>query len=169
VATVIDLPPAPASLSAPMAALTQVTELLAQQVPTDQPGEQALQETRVLLAEIDKLKAIALQRIGDVDKRGLHDLDGSPTTASWVAQQQTGMDRGDVALAKRLDRFPMLAQRVLDGLPLDSAQRIGAALVKLRPHVDRADGTIDGLPGDAVLRAASSTASSVASARPPAA
>ena len=152
-ATVIDLPPAPASLSSPMAALTQVTELLAQQVPADQPGEQALVETRVLLAEIDKLRSIALRRIADVDKRGLHDLDGSPTTASWVAQQQTGMDRADVALAKRLDRFPQLAQRVLDGLPLDSAQRIGAALVKLRPHVDRQDGLIDGLPGGAVLRA----------------
>ena len=152
-ATVIDLPPAPASLSSPMAALTQVTELLAAQVPADQPAAQALLETGVLLAEIDRLKAIALRRIADVDKRGLHDLDGSPTTASWVAQQQTGMDRGDVALAKRLDRFPRLAQRVLDGLPLDSAQRIGAALVKLRRHVDRPDGLIDGLPSEAVLRA----------------
>ena len=147
----IDLPPAPVSLSTPMATLAQVTELLAQQAAADQPGPQALLETSVLLAAIDKLKAIALTRIADIDKRGLHDLDGSPSTALWVAEQQTGMDRGDVALARRLDRFPELSQQVLDGLPLDAAQRIGAALVKLRPHVDRPDGLIDGQPAEPVL------------------
>jgi hypothetical protein len=74
-----------------MAALVQVTEQLAAQVAVDQPGVQALTETAVLLATLDKLKAIALSRVADVDRRGLHDLDGSPSTATWVAQQQTGM------------------------------------------------------------------------------
>jgi hypothetical protein len=152
-ATVIELPPPSASLSPALSALLQATDQLAEQVPADQPGSQALTETAVLLATIDKLTAIALRRVADVDKRGLYDLDGSPTTASWVAQQQTGMDRGDVALAKRLDRFPQLSQRVFDGLPLDTAQRIGAALVKLRRHVDEPSGLIDGLPAEDVLQA----------------
>src|SRR5687768_8821313 len=129
-----------------MAGLIEITEALAGQDPTEQPGTVALTETAVLLATLDKIKAIALARVADVDRRGLYELDGSPTTASWVAQQQTGMDRSEVALAKRLDRFPQLAQTVFDGLGLDAAQRIGAALTKLRRHLDHPDGLIDGLP-----------------------
>jgi hypothetical protein len=154
--TVVDFPPAPAAapalvLSAPIRTLMAATEALAAQTPAEMPGPQALAETQILLAELDRLKAVALARVADVDRRGLAELDGAPSTASWVAQQQTGMDRGDVALARRLDRYPLLAQRVFDGLPLESAQKIGAALTKLRPHLDRPDGLLDGQPADLVI------------------
>lgn len=153
-AVVLDFPlPTGTALSVPLTQLMHATSALAAQEPLDLPGPQALAETQVLLAELDRLKVIALRRIADVDKRGLAELDGAPSTATWVAQQQTGMNRGDVALARRLDRFPLLAERVLDGLSVDAAQRIGAALTKLRPHVDRPDGLIDGQPAEAVMGA----------------
>ena len=140
-------------LSAPLRQLMSATAELSSQAPADLPGPQALLEAQVLLTELDRLKAIALARIADVDRRGLAELDGAASTSSWVAQQQTGMERGDVALARRLDRFPLLAERVFDGLSVKAAQRIASALTKLRPHVDRLDGTIDGHPAQQVLRA----------------
>ena len=152
--TVVDFPPAArAVLSGPIRQLMAATAALAGQVPAELPGPQALVETAVLLAELDRLKAVSLSRVADVDRRGLAQLDGAPSTASWVAQQQTGTGRSDVALARRLDRFPLLAQRVFDGLPLASAQQIGSALTKLRPHLDRTDGLLDGQPADLVLAA----------------
>lgn len=64
------------------------------------------------------------------------------------------MDRSEVALARRLDRMPRVAEQVLGcGLSLVSAGRIGVALTKLRRHVDRPGGEIDGQPGEPVLRA----------------
>lgn len=152
-ATVLEFPVASASLSAPARQLMAVTEALAAQVPADLPGPQALAETQLILTELDRLKVIALRRVADVDRRGLADLDGAPSTATWVAQQQTGLGRGDVALARRLERFPLLAERVFDGLSVGAAQKIGAALTKLRPHVDRPDGLLDGQQAEEVLRA----------------
>ncbi len=94
-----------------------------------------------------------LSRVADVDRRGLHALDDAPSTATWIARQESGLDRGEVALARRLDRYPLLAQRVGDGLGLDAAGRIAAALSRVRPLVDQPHGLIDGQPGEAVIRA----------------
>jgi len=153
-ATVIDLPrPAPSALSTPLAQLIEAVDGLRAQVAVDLPPAQALLETAVLLRQLDRLKAVVLTRVADVDRRGLHDLDGAPSTASWVTQQETGIDRRDVALARRLDRFPALAQRVDDGLGLRSAQQIAAALSRLRPHLDRPDGLIDSHDAQQVLHA----------------
>ena len=153
-AIVMDFPaPAGAALSPPLLGLIAATQQLSAQRPADIPGPQALVETQVLLAELDRLTAIALARIADVDRRGLAELDGAASTSTWVAEQQTGIERGDVALARRLDRFPLLAQSVFDGLGIKTAQRIASALTKLRPHLDRPDGLIDGQPAEAVVRA----------------
>ena len=39
-------------------------------------------------------------------------LDGNGSTGQWVADQQTSMRRSAVALARRLDRHPQVAERV---------------------------------------------------------
>jgi hypothetical protein len=147
-----EMPALDPSLPVPLAMVVAGLEAMAAQTPADIPGAQALLEAQVLLVQQDVLKALALQRIADVDTRQLHTLDDSPSTSAWVAEQQTSMPRSDVALAKRLDRFPQVAARILaGGLSVDGGVRISRALGKLRPHVDRPDGRIDGQPGEEAL------------------
>lgn len=146
------LPALDPSLPVQLALLVSGLDLMGVQVPADIPGGQALLETQVLLVQLDRLKALALRRVADVDTRQLHALDDSPSTAAWVAEQQTSMARSDVALAKRLDRFPQLAARIASGgLSIDGGVQISRALARLRPHVDRPDGLIDSQPGEEAL------------------
>jgi hypothetical protein len=64
------------------------------------------------------------------------------------------MERSDVALARRLDRLPLVADEVASGLlSVACAQRIGTVLDRLRPYVDRPDGLIDGQSAEPVLTA----------------
>jgi hypothetical protein len=142
------------SLPVPLAMVVAGLQAMAAQTPADIPGAQALLEAQVLLVQTDVMKALSLQRIADVDNRQLHALDDSPSTSAWVAEQQTSMPRSDVALARRLDRFPLLSARLASGgLSLQGGVLISRTLGSLRPYVDRPDGHIDGQPADEVLPA----------------
>jgi hypothetical protein len=139
--------PLSAPLSGPVRALAGAVEGVLAQVPTELPGAQALADTAELLRVIERLRGALLTRLGDVDTRRLHTLDGAGSISSWVAQQQTSTDRKDVALARRLAALPGLDQAVQAGaLSIATAQRISRALGRLRPHVDRPDALIDGQP-----------------------
>jgi hypothetical protein len=147
--------PAPPVLSGPVAALLDAVEAVLVQVPAELPGPQALADTAALLKAVERLRGAVLPRLADVETRRLHTLDGAGSAASWVAQQQTSLDRGEVALARRLSTLPQLADAVQSGLlSVEGAQRVGTALARIRRHVDRPDGLIDGLDGEAVVRAA---------------
>jgi hypothetical protein len=142
------------SLPVPLAMVVAGLEAMAAQNPADLPGAQALLEAQVLLAQTDVMKALSLVRVADVDKRQLHTLDDSPSTSAWVAEQQTSMPRSDVALARRLDTYPLLGERLISGgLSLQGGVLISRTLGLLRPHLDRPDGRIDGQPSDEVLPA----------------
>jgi hypothetical protein len=122
--------------------------------PVELPGAQALAETRELLAARAQLDALLLRRLGDVDTRKLHRLDASPTTTSWVRAQNATVEASTVTLARRLSGLPGVEQAVRAAtLTPAAAERLGTALVKLRPLVDRPDGLIDGQPGDAAVTA----------------
>jgi hypothetical protein len=142
------------SLPVPLAMVVAGLQAMAAQTPVDIPGAQALLEAQVLLNQTDVIKALSLQRIADVDTRQLHTLDDSPSTSAWVAEQQTSMPRSDVALARKLGRFPLLAARLTaGGLSLEGGVLISRTLGSLRPYVDRPNGCIDGQPSDEVLPA----------------
>jgi len=142
------------SLPVPLAMVVAGLDALAAATPADLPPAQALLVTQVLLVQQDRLRALALRHVADVDRRELHALDDSPSTAAWVAEQQTSMTRGEVGLAKSLDRTPQLADRIAaGGITLDAGIRISRALRRLRPYVDRPDGRIEEQPGEPVLRA----------------
>jgi hypothetical protein len=142
------------SLPVPLAMVVAGLQAMAAQTPADIPGAQALLEAQVLLTQTDVIKALSLQRIADVDTRQLHTLDDSPSTSAWVAEQQTSMPRSEVALARKLDRFPLLAARLTaGGLSLQGGVLISRTLGSLRPYVDRPDGCIDGQLSDEVLPA----------------
>jgi hypothetical protein len=141
--------PAQAALGDLVAAI----DTLSAQTAADLPPAQALLEAQVLLVQADRLRALILARLADVDRRQLHDLDGSPSTASWVAEQHTSTSRSDVALARKLDRYPQVAVRIAEGgLSVADGVVVSRALSSLRRHLDRPDGLIDGQDGEAALR-----------------
>lgn len=117
-------------------------------------GRDVLAETTALLAQAQRLQLLGLGRLAEVDRRGLHELAGATSTARWVQAQGVAADASSVAVARRLATFPLIAQALLDGrVGLPVAQRLHAALLRLRPHLDRPDGLIDGQPAAQVLRA----------------
>ena len=142
----------PATVSGAVRAVEAAVAGVRAQDPAVLSGAQALAEARVLLCEAQALQAVGLARLGDVDRRRLHDLDGAPSTGAWVAGQQLGLDVRLVTLARRLEAFPMLATALQAGrVVLPIAQRLQTALSKLRPFLDRADGLIDGQPCEQAL------------------
>lgn len=150
VVTVTALP-----LPGPVAALTGVVDALAAERPAELPGPVALERARVLLAEAERLKTVALLALADVDRRDLSELDGAPSTAAWVAGLAVpGLDRREVTLARRLPGSPQVAGALLAGrLGSPAATRVTGAVAKARPHLDRPDGLVDGQPGEAALTA----------------
>jgi len=141
-------------LSAPLRALADAVDLLAAQVAVKLPGAQALAETAVLLRLVQRLQIVQLQRLADVDTRGLYALADAPSTGSWLARQQVELDRSQVALARALRALPLVGEQVAEGsLPLRSAKLIDTALGKVRRYLDRPDGLLDGQPQEQVLQA----------------
>ena len=138
----------------PVGALVRAVAALAAQHPAELPGPVALAQTAVLLQQLEVLRVIALGRLADVDTRQLHHLHGAPSTASWVDRQGVpGLDRGQVALARKLRALPATAEQITAGrLSLAAGQLIGTALAKVRPHLDRPDGQLDGHPQQHALR-----------------
>ena len=142
------------ALSEPLRLLQHAVTLLAEQRPASLSGAQALAETAILLRELDKLSAVSLHRLADVDARELHDLAGAPSTRSWLEMQHAGVDPRQVALARRMQRMPGVADALRAGvLSLQAAQRVGLALEQVRGLVDRPDGLLDGQPQQQVLEA----------------
>ncbi len=143
-----------AAPSAPVRALASAVDALAAQAPADLPEAQAMTDATALLPELERLRRVVLTRIADVDARKLHGLADAPSTGTWLAAQQTSLTRTEVALARRLAAFPAVAAAVDAGdLSVAVAARVIAALVKVRPHVDRPDGLVDGQPAEPTVRA----------------
>jgi len=118
------------------------------------PGAQALAETAVLLRLVQRLQLVQLQRLADVDTRGLFALEDAASTNSWLAAQQVELDRSQVALARALRDLPLVAAQVADAsLPMRSAKLIDTALGKVGRFLDRPDGLLDGQPQEQVLQA----------------
>lgn len=140
------------SLSAAVRALVQAAAAAVAADPVEQPGAQALEDARALLAVKERLDAHLLVRLRDVGQRELHALDALPTLGTWVAAQTSSVDRPTLALVRRLDRVPAVRRELLRGrLSLTAAQRVARTLDRVRPFLDRPDGLIDGLPAEAVL------------------
>ena len=130
-----------------------VRELRAQELGA-QPGAQALADARaVLLAGLD-LRLAGLDRLADVDRRALHDLDGATSTSSWVARLDLDLPRGDVVLTRRLERIPQVRAALGSGqITLGAARVLQTAMAKVSRFLDRPNGLVDGQPQEAVLQA----------------
>jgi hypothetical protein len=139
--------------------LVDVITGLAAQAPADLPGPQAVADATVLLTELERLRALVLTRVADVDTRQLHTLADAPSTGTWLAAQQTSLTRTELAWPaasppsrrRRSRRHrPAVRRR---RRPRRRGARQGP------PHVDRPDGLVDGQPRSRPSRPSSSTAS----------
>ncbi|TAL12874.1 MAG: DUF222 domain-containing protein [Frankiales bacterium] len=141
-------------VSPEIAALEAAIAAVAAVDPAGLDPAQALADAAGVLASMQSLKVAAMTRVADVEKRKLHRLDGVPTVNRWLRQGESGLTAADVTLARRLPTLPTVAEAVAARrLYPAAAQRIAAALVKLRRWVDRPDGLIDGQPAVQVLEA----------------
>jgi hypothetical protein len=102
----------------------------------------------------ERLRTLAIEAIGDVDGRKLFALADAPSTTAWVkAQQVPGVDDSEVTLSRRLRTVHRVAAELKAGrMSAATGARLTTALLKARPHLDRADGLIDGLDAEAVLQ-----------------
>ena len=137
----------------PVLMLVAAVDALAGQVPADLPPAVALERLRVLLAQGERLKTLGLKGIADVETRKLFAVEGSPSTSAWVkAQDVSGVDRREVALARRLSSVPVVAGELMAGrLSAEAGGKVSTAVAKARPFLDQPDGLIDGLPGEQSL------------------
>lgn len=139
-------------VSPALAALQVAAGAVVAQPPAELPEGQALADAAALLTVVEQLRCAVLRRLADVDARKLYLLDGASSTSSWVDRQQTSLDRGELALARRLSTLPTLEDAVRSGrISIAAAERVGKSLAKLRRHVDRPDGLIDGQDGEQAL------------------
>ena len=137
----------------PERALVAAVDALAAQVPADLPGPAALERTRVLLAQADRLRTLALQALSDVDARQLYVHDGAATTTTWAhAQEAVGVTPRDITLSRRLRGLPQVEAELLSGrLSAAAAALVATAVLKAKPFLDRPDGLIDGQPAGPAL------------------
>lgn len=104
-----------AAPSTSVRALAAAVDALAAQVPAELPGAQALADATALVAELERLRAVVLTRIADVDTRTLHTLADASSTGTWLGAQRTSLTRTELALARRLAAFPTVAAAVDTG------------------------------------------------------
>ncbi len=122
--------------------------------PAQVDAAQALSDAQALLQAEQQLRVHDLTRLADVHARGLTELVGARSVKAWVREHRPDGDPGDALLAHRLRTYPVLNTAVQDGrVSLTAARKTAGALRQCGPHLDRADGLIDGLPGDLVLNA----------------
>jgi hypothetical protein len=141
-------------VSAAVAAVQTAVQRLVGVDPAGLTGAQALVDGQALLALEQQVRVLNLRRLADVSARGLHELAGFRSATSWLRTHRPDGDAADAALASQLRELTQVRGAVELGLvPLAGARKVVLALRKLAPHVDRADGLIDGQPGDQVVTA----------------
>jgi len=143
---------APCEPSAELRGVRELLDALRAGAPGALPDGQVVADAKAVFAAVEALQALGVRYLAEVDRRRLHGLDDCPTTSSWVRAQALPVTGAQVALARRLDALPLLADQLLSGrVPLVVAQGLQAALTRVRPHVDRPDGLIDGQPAEEAL------------------
>src|SRR5439155_808858 len=89
-----------------------------------------------------------------ITDRKLFTAAGFRGTGAWLASVAPDADAGDPTLAGRLVALPHLRAALTGGvLSVTAGRKVAGALVKVRPHLDRTDGLIDGQPAEPVITA----------------
>jgi hypothetical protein len=95
-------------------ALGRAVDRLLAEDPVELDGATALRRAAAVLVARERLGAVALAAIRDVDRRELYALDACGTTRSWL-RTQLGGDQGQLELARRLGKRPQVAAALARG------------------------------------------------------
>ncbi len=138
------------ALPAPSPTVAALVSLIAQLTEVELPavpGPQALADTGALLAAAGGLRVHLLDRLADVDTRGLHELSGARSVRAWIKTAQPDTDPGDLPLARKLRVLGHLkAALTARSVSVKASKKVAAALGKISHYLDRPDGLIDGQP-----------------------
>ena len=117
--------------------LVAVTDRLLRTDPTDLPGPAALERTRALLVQGERLRAAGLRAVRDLDARELYVLDGAGNASVWLSRERVGGRSAPLATARRLGDYEAVSSALAAGqLELLGGERVCAALAKLPAEVD---------------------------------
>lgn len=148
----VDQPTEPVSLPAPVVALQDAVEALRGWQPSALDGPQALAATQAVLAAEQALHAVRTRALADIEHRRLHTLAEARSTSAWLREQGATVPPAELALARGLAGLPLVADELAAGrLAVGAASRLQSALGRLRRHLDRPDGRIDGQPAEQAL------------------
>jgi hypothetical protein len=122
--------------------------------PTLLSPEQALVDLDALMRTEEALRIARLARMTDAHTRRLATLENQPSLTSWVRRRFEDAPRGDIALSDKLRPYVHVRRLVKERtLGIEAAGMVGRALDRLKHHVDRSNGLIDGQPGPEVVTA----------------
>jgi hypothetical protein len=124
-------PPGPVEPGPAAVALREAVEGLLAQDPSQLAGAVALDRCKTVLAESERLGAVAAAALADVQARELWAADGAGSLAGWLRQQPCG-DGGRSTRSRRLSNYPSVRDAIVDGaLGLGTADLLGRALAEL--------------------------------------
>jgi hypothetical protein len=148
-----DPPPRPAP-SGDVKALAWAARRLEATDPATLSPEQALVDLEAMLHACELLRVARLTRLTDGHVRKLAALDDECSLQTWARRRFDDVPREDIATSELLRPYVHLRGQVRARVvTVEAARLVGRALKKLRPHVDRPDGLIDGQPGGPVIAA----------------
>lgn len=105
---------------------------LVEQALAADPGQlgdaQVRLDTRALFELADRVQALGVRCLAEVDRRGLHRLDDSPTTTACARAQVLPVSGAHIALARRLD--------ALTPVQLEERARRAAESAELSLHAE---------------------------------
>lgn len=116
--------------------------------------DQALADLAELLRVDELLRPVRLERLTDAHVRRLARLQDEVSLQTWARKRFDDVPRDDISTAKELAPYVWLRNRLADkAVTVEAARLVGRALKKLRRHVDRDNGLIDGQPSADVIEA----------------
>lgn len=140
--------------SAEVAAYAAAVRGLAALDPSDVDPGQAIVNLAELLASDQAMRPVRLGWLRDAGVRKLARLDDEVSVQTWARKRFDDVPREDIATAELLKAFPVLWAGVrATAVTVEAGRLAGRALKKLRPHVDRSNGLIDGQPAAEVIDA----------------
>ena len=102
----------------------------------DLPEQVALDRARSVLACTERLSAVRLRAVADVDRRELFALDGAGSTRGWL-RTQPGGEGGQLTAARRLRERPLVEAALGAGqVSARAAEQLCGVLDKVPVHVD---------------------------------
>lgn len=130
--------------------LALAVDRLQAEVPVELSGPVALERLRAVILSAERLQAVRLAAVRDVDARELYALDGSGSTRGWL-RAQLGGDDGQLALARRLSKHRHVEDAHAHArIATRAAAQVCTALEAVPTEVDDAQLCAvlrDGLPG----------------------